>query len=54
MRAVAHAIGQQALSRYSADDSYPDPVTGVLKNRLGIADDDTLVQAEADIVATRS
>jgi cell filamentation protein len=42
------------MSRYSDSDPYLDPATGVLKNRLGIADHNTLEQAEADIVAARS
>jgi cell filamentation protein len=42
------------MSRYSTDDPYVDPATGVLRNRLGITDEATLEQAEADIVATRS
>jgi cell filamentation protein len=42
------------MSRYPADDLYIDPGTGVLRNRLGIADEATLEQAEADIAATRS
>ena len=42
------------MSRYSESDPYLDPATGVLKNRLGIADESSLEQAEADLVATRS
>jgi fido (protein-threonine AMPylation protein) len=42
------------MSRYSGSDPYLDPATGVLRNRLGIADEATLEQAEADIVVTRS
>jgi cell filamentation protein len=42
------------MSRYSESDPYLDPATGVLKNRLGIADESTLGQTEADIVAARS
>jgi cell filamentation protein len=42
------------MSRYSIDDPYLDPATGVLKNRLDIVDEATIEQAEADIVATRS
>jgi cell filamentation protein len=42
------------MSRYSDSDPYIDPATGVLKNRLGIADGSTLEQTEADIVAARS
>jgi cell filamentation protein len=42
------------MSRYSDNDPYLDPATGVLKNRLDIADDATLEQTEADLVAIRS
>ena len=42
------------MSRCSESDPYLDPATGVLKNRLGIADESSLEQAEADLVATRS
>jgi len=42
------------MSRYSDSDPYLDPATGVLRNRLGIADQSTLEQAEADLVAARS
>lgn len=42
------------MSRYSTDDSYLDPATGVLRNRLSLTDETTLEQAEADVVATRS
>jgi fido (protein-threonine AMPylation protein) len=42
------------MSRYSDNDPYLDPATGVLKNRLGITDEATLQQTEADIVAARS
>jgi len=31
------------------DDPYTDPSTGVLRNRLGISDDDELAAAEADL-----
>ena len=41
------------MSRYSGSDPYLDG-SGVLKNRLGINDEATLEQAEADIVAARS
>ena len=41
------------MGRYSGSDPYLDPATGVLKNRLGISDEATLQQAEADIVAAR-
>jgi fido (protein-threonine AMPylation protein) len=42
------------MSRYSSHDHYLDPVSGVLKNRLGITDAATLEEAEAALVATRS
>jgi cell filamentation protein len=42
------------MSRYSGDDPYLDPASGVLKNRLGITDEAMLEQAEAALVATRS
>jgi cell filamentation protein len=42
------------MSRYSGNDPYLDPATGILKNRLGITDKTTLEQTEADIVAVRS
>jgi len=42
------------MSRYSRHDEYVDPATGVLKNRLGISDDTTLAQTEAQFVAERA
>jgi cell filamentation protein len=42
------------MSRYSDSDPYLDPATGVLKNRLGIADEATLEQNEAALAATRA
>src|ERR1700722_8550752 len=42
------------MSRYSGDDNYLDPVSGILKNRFGIVDAATLEIAEADLVAARS
>jgi len=42
------------MSRYSDSDPYLDPATGVLRNRLDIADEATLEQTEADIVAVHS
>lgn len=42
------------MSRYSGRDDYLDPVSGVLRNRLGITDATGLEQAEAALVATRS
>jgi cell filamentation protein len=42
------------MSRYSSDDIYLDPISGVLKNRFGIADAAILEETEADLVAARS
>jgi fido (protein-threonine AMPylation protein) len=42
------------MSRYSHHDEYTDLATGVLKNRLGITDEATLEQTEAQFVAQRS
>jgi cell filamentation protein len=42
------------MSRYSGHDQYLDPISGVLRNRLGITDASTLEQAEAALVAVRS
>jgi cell filamentation protein len=42
------------MTKYSGDDQYIDPVTGVLNNRLGITDADLLDQTEAALVGTRS
>ncbi|MGE0470521.1 MAG: Fic/DOC family protein [Nitrospira sp.] len=42
------------MSRYSSHDEYTDPATGLLKNRLGITDEATLEQTEAQFVAQRS
>jgi cell filamentation protein len=42
------------MSRYSDSDPYIDPTTGVLKNRLDIANETILEQTEADFVAARS
>jgi cell filamentation protein len=42
------------MSRYSDHDQYVDPVSGVLRNRLGITDAATLEQTEAALVAARS
>jgi fido (protein-threonine AMPylation protein) len=41
------------MSRHSDNDPYLDPTAGVLRNRLGIADEASLEQAEAAFVATR-
>ena len=54
MKSAAIFTAGSRMSRYSGSDPYLDPATGVLRNRLGIADEVTLEQAEADIVATRS
>jgi fido (protein-threonine AMPylation protein) len=42
------------MSRYSSHDESIDPATGVLKNRLGITDEPTLAQTEAQFVAARA
>lgn len=42
------------MSRYSENDPYLDPATGVLRNRLGISDEATLEKTEAALAATRS
>ncbi|WP_263352501.1 Fic/DOC family protein [Acidicapsa acidisoli] len=42
------------MSRYSGDDTYLDPASGVLKNRFGIVDAAILEMTEADLVAARS
>lgn len=42
------------MSKYSAHDALADPLTGVLKNLLGITDPATLGAAEANLVAARS
>jgi cell filamentation protein len=42
------------MTKYPGHDPYVDPVTGVLKSRLGIIDPDVLEQTEAAFVATRS
>jgi cell filamentation protein, protein adenylyltransferase len=42
------------MTKYSGDDPYLDPVSGVLKNRLGITDETTLEKSEAAHVAIRS
>ena len=42
------------MSRYSSHDESIDPATGVLKNRLGITDEPTLAQTEAQFVAERA
>lgn len=42
------------MTKYSGDDPYLDPVSGVLKNRLGITDETALEKSEAAHVAIRS
>ena len=54
MKSSATFAVASRMSRHSDSDPYLDPASGVLKNRLDIADAATLEQAEADIVATRS
>jgi cell filamentation protein len=42
------------MPKYCGNDHYIDPESGVLKNRLGLADEASLEAAEADFVAERS
>ena len=42
------------MTKYQGQDHYLDPETGVLKNKLGISDEEELMQAEASLVAWRS
>jgi cell filamentation protein len=42
------------MAKYSGDDPYTDPATGVLRNRLSITDAALLDAAEAHFVAERS
>lgn len=42
------------MAKYEGEDHYLDPKTGVLRNKLGIGDEDELKQAEASLVAWRS
>ncbi len=42
------------MAKYEGKDHYLDPETGVLKNKLGIVDEDELKKAEASLVAWRS
>ena len=42
------------MAKYEGGDCYLDPETGVLRNRLGITDEQRLAQAEASLVAWRS
>jgi hypothetical protein len=54
MKSSATFTAAFRMPRYSDGDPYLDPVTGVLRNRLDIADEATLEEIEADLVATRS
>lgn len=42
------------MPKYSGDDHYIDPKSGVLRNRLGITDEALLEVTEADFVAERA
>jgi cell filamentation protein len=42
------------MAKYEGQDHYLDPETGVLKNKLGIGDEEELNKAEASLVAWRS
>lgn len=42
------------MSKYEGKDHYLDPDTGVLKNKLGIENEDELKEAEAASVGWRS
>jgi len=42
------------MAKYEGQDHYLDPVTGVLKNKLGISEEEELKAAEASLVAWRS
>jgi fido (protein-threonine AMPylation protein) len=42
------------MAKYEGQDHYLDPETGVLKNKLGIRDEERLKRAEASLVAWRS
>ena len=42
------------MTKYESQDHYLDPETGVLKNKLGIKDEEELKKAEASLVAWRS
>jgi cell filamentation protein len=54
MKSSATFTAACRMSRYSESDPYLDPASGVLINRLDIADEDTLEQTEAAFAATRS
>jgi hypothetical protein len=53
-RSSATFTAGSTMSRYSSHDPNFDPVSGVLKNRLGITDAATLEKVEAALVATRA
>jgi len=42
------------MAKYEGQDHYLDPETGVLKNKLGISEEEELKAAEASLVAWRS
>ena len=42
------------MAKYEGQDHYLDPETGVLKNKLGIGEEEELKAAEASLVAWRS
>jgi cell filamentation protein len=42
------------MAKYEGQDHYLDPETGVLKNKLGISEEEKLKAAEASLVAWRS
>jgi cell filamentation protein len=54
MKLSATSSAGSRMTKYSGHDDYLDPVSGVLKNRLGITDAATLEETEAALVATRS
>ena len=54
MKSSATFTAAFRMSRFSSNDPYLDLVTGVLRNRLNIADEVTLEEAEADLAAIRS
>src|SRR5580692_3694198 len=54
MKSSATFTAGSRMPRYSGNDPYLDPASGVLRNRLDIADEATLEQTEAAFVATRS
>ena len=55
MRAVARAIGAAFnMSRYSTGDPYLDPASGVLRNRLSIADEIILKRTAARYLGAKA